>query len=40
MAGAEEKNPRMTTDEIIKLIKDVGCTPIERDTLYKIVKSY
>ena len=40
MAGAEEKNPRMTTDEIIKLIKDVGCIPIERDTLYKIVKSY
>ena len=40
MAGAEEKNPRMTTDEIIKLIKDVGCIPIERDTLYKVVKSY
>jgi aminodeoxyfutalosine synthase len=40
MAGAEDKNPRMTTEEIIKLIKDVGRTPIERNTLYEVVKSY
>ncbi len=37
MAGAEDQNPKMTTEEIIKLIKDVGRTPIERDTLYNMV---
>ena len=37
MAGAEDQNPKMPTEEIIKLIKDVGRTPIERDTLYNMV---
>ena len=40
MAGAEEKNPIMTTKEIIKLIKDVGKTPVERDTLYNTLNTY
>jgi aminodeoxyfutalosine synthase len=40
MAGAEEQNPSMTTEEIIQLIKDAGKHPIERDTLYRIVKDY
>ena len=40
MAGAEEQHPVMTTEQIIKLIKDVGRHPIERDTLYNVVKDY
>jgi aminodeoxyfutalosine synthase len=34
MAGAEEKNPAMTTDEIRKLISEAGFEPVERDSLY------
>lgn len=37
-AGAEEKNPAMTTEEIRRLIKQAKKTPIERDSLYKILK--
>ena len=40
MAGVEDQNPTMTTEEIITLIKQVGRTPIERDTLYNIVNEY
>ena len=40
MAGAEDQKPVMTTKEIIKLIKDVGRTPIQRDTLYNTIKEY
>ena len=40
MAGAEDQNPTMTTEEIIKLIKDVGRKPIQRDTLYNTLKEY
>lgn len=40
MAGAEEQNPAMSTKELITLIKRVGRDPIERDTLYNIVKDY
>ncbi len=40
MAGAEDKNPCMSTDEIIKLIKQVGRKPIERDTLYNTIMEY
>ncbi len=34
MAGAEERNPAMTTEEICKLIRDAGFEPVERDSLY------
>jgi len=34
MAGSEEKNPSMTTDEICKLIREAGFVPIERDSLF------
>jgi len=34
MAGAEEKNPAMMTDEICKLITEAGFIPAERDSLY------
>jgi aminodeoxyfutalosine synthase len=40
MAGVEDQKPSMSTEEIIKLIKDVGRTPIERDTLYNTVNEY
>ena len=40
MAGAEEKNPKMSTQELVDLIKTAGRIPVERDTLYTIVKEY
>lgn len=40
MAGAEEQNPAMTTEDICNLIKSVGKTPVERDTLYQEIKNF
>lgn len=40
MAGAEEQKPSLSTDELVKLIADSGRKPVERDTLYKVVKEY
>ena len=40
MAGSEEQNPAMSTKELVKLIKAVGRQPIERDTLYNVVKDF
>ena len=40
MAGSEEKNPTLTTKELVELIKSSGRKPIERDTLYNIIKDY
>lgn len=40
MAGAEEQNPAMSTQELVVLIKQVGRKPIERDTLYNVVTDY
>jgi aminodeoxyfutalosine synthase len=40
MAGAEEQNPKLSTDELVDLIKTVGRTAVERDTLYNIVKKH
>lgn len=40
MAGSEEQNPKLTTDQLVDLIKAVGRTPVERDTLYNVVKTY
>jgi aminodeoxyfutalosine synthase len=37
MAGAEEQNPSMTTDEICRLISEAGYEPAERDSLYNRV---
>lgn len=38
MAGSEEQNPSMTTEELTSLIKQAGRVPVERDTLYNVVK--
>lgn len=40
MAGAEEQNPAMSTQDLVNLIKQVKRKPIERDTLYNIVTDY
>ena len=40
MAGSEEQSPAMSTFDLVKLIKGVGRKPIERDTLYNVVKDY
>jgi aminodeoxyfutalosine synthase len=40
MAGSEEQNPAMSTQDLVKLIRAVGRKPIERDTLYNVVTDY
>jgi aminodeoxyfutalosine synthase len=40
MAGAEEQSPSMTTEQIVELIKAVGRKPLERDSVYNILKDY
>jgi aminodeoxyfutalosine synthase len=40
MAGSEEQNPAMSTEDLVKMIKAVGRKPIERDTLYNVVQDY
>ena len=40
MAGVEDQNPTMSTEEIVALIKAVNRTPIERDTIYNTIKEY
>jgi aminodeoxyfutalosine synthase len=40
MAGVEDQNPAMTTEDIVKLIKDVGRDPVQRDTLYNTITEY
>jgi len=40
MAGAEEKNPALSTAQLVALIKQVKREPVERDTLYNEVKNY
>lgn len=40
MAGSEEQNPAMSTDELTALILQANRTPVERDTLYNVIKVY
>src|SRR5687767_10706311 len=40
MAGAEEQNPSMTTSQLVNLIRQVKRKPVERDTLYNVIKDY
>jgi len=37
MAGAEDQNPSMSTEQIRRLILDAGFEPVERDSLYNRV---
>ena len=39
MAGAETEQA-MSREQLLRLILEAGCTPIERDTLYNVIHSY
>lgn len=40
MAGSEEKNPAMSTEDLVQMIKQAGRQPIERDTLYNEINVF
>ncbi|HEX7847925.1 MAG TPA: aminofutalosine synthase MqnE [Chitinophagaceae bacterium] len=40
MAGAEEQTPSMNTAELVTLIKQVKRKPVERGTLYNVIRDY
>lgn len=40
MAGAEEQTPKLSTQQLIELVQQVGKNPVERDTLYNVVVDY
>jgi aminodeoxyfutalosine synthase len=40
MAGSEEQSPSMSTEQLCDLIRNVNRTPVERDTVYNIIKEY
>ena len=40
MAGSEEQSPKMSTEELVQLIKQVKRKPIERDTLYNTINIF
>lgn len=40
MAGSKEENPVMATEEICTIIRQAGYTPVERDSLYNVIKEW
>jgi aminodeoxyfutalosine synthase len=40
MAGSEEQNPAMTTEELVSLIHRAGRRPVERDTVYQTIADH
>ena len=40
MAGAEEQNPKLSTQQLVELIHGVNKVAVQRDTLYNVVKTY
>lgn len=40
MAGSEEQNPALSTQDLVNMIRRVNRQPIERDTLYNIVTDF
>lgn len=40
MAGSEEQNPSLTTEELVHLIRQAGRLPVERDTLYREIQRF
>jgi len=40
LAGADDKNPAMSLDSLVKLILDAGFSPVERDSWYNILSEY
>lgn len=40
MAGSEEQNPSMSTAQLVALIRQAGRKPVERDTLYHVIREF
>jgi aminodeoxyfutalosine synthase len=40
MAGSEEQRPAMSTAQLVTLIRQVKRKPVERDTLYNVIRDY
>ena len=40
MAGSEEQNPALSTQQLVELIKGAGGRPVERDTVYNEIQDY
>ena len=40
MAGSEEQSPAATTGQLIEMIRGAGLIPVERDTLYNVIKVF
>jgi len=40
MAGSEEQNPALSTQQLVDMIRRVGRRPVERDTLYHVLQDY
>jgi aminodeoxyfutalosine synthase len=40
MAGSEEQNPAMSTAQLVTLIKQAKRKPVERGTLYNVIRDY
>jgi len=40
MAGSEEQNPALNTQQLVEMIRRVGRRPIERDTLYNVLRDF
>jgi aminodeoxyfutalosine synthase len=40
MAGSEEQTPSMNTAQLVTLIKQAGRKPVERGTLYNVIRDY
>lgn len=40
MAGSEDQSPKLTSDQLVEIIREAGRIPVERDTLYKKIKVY
>lgn len=40
LAGANDQNPSMHTDEMIQLIREAGLVPVERDSLYRVIRQF
>lgn len=40
MAGSEEQNPSMTTEQLVNLIRQANRKPVERGTLYNVINTF
>jgi aminodeoxyfutalosine synthase len=40
MAGAGEENPSVSIEDICRLIRDAGFNPVERDSVYNVVREW